>query len=704
MTTEAEQKVLLPAARYPITIISIRVKPNTEVQKDDVLGVYEYFGSVTTKKTTWIGDFQKVEEVVTPKNVREEWRSAFTGRVSKMFVNPGQVVTDPRGDYMGNDLGRATINMAHDNRGVTVSLRTAEKVDRDRSKRLLSEKKLVLFLDLDQTIVHATVDPTVAQWMNDPSNPNQQFLTDVHRFEIPTYHTHFVKLRPGTREFLAEMNELYEMHIYTMGSRQYADQIALILDPDRKLFKDRILSRDENRSNFKSIKRLFPSDQSMVVVVDDRSDVWHWSLNLYKILPFNFFAGTGDINALGLPPSGPPRTGPIVPLPKALLEAADGDEDKAEDDSVLSDDTQHQLLDDLEKSRPLERLSAEMAEETNPNSTTSSQPSSTQANRTDPATAEAKPDKPTGTVLGDDDREIERATEILKHVHASFYDHVGTEVDDLPDVSAIMEEQKRDVLSGVKIVFSGVIPSHLDPSKQDIWIGAEQFGAMCSVELSDDVTHVVTIQQNGPNRTTKVRRARNMPGVFVVKPDWLYDSISRWRHEEEDSYLLERVCRGTEALHVTTDRDVTLDADDEAIASGTWEQDHNVYNHLDRDDIAAMDEEIEAALADDSDDDDDDDDDAEGFTQGSDVDLEAMLDEEFDRALENDDEAERGAAGGGDSKRNYDDAGLDDSQTSSITGTEPPRKKPRSTTTTDVLTDDMETDAHTTLPPNSTPG
>lgn len=35
----------------------------------------------------------------------------------------------------------------------------------------------------------------------------------------------------------------------------------------------------------KSLERLFPVDQSMVVVIDDRGDVWNWSPNLVKVIP-----------------------------------------------------------------------------------------------------------------------------------------------------------------------------------------------------------------------------------------------------------------------------------------------------------------------------------------------------------------------------------------------------------------------------------
>lgn len=96
------------------------------------------------------------------------------------------------------------------------------------------------------------------------------------------------------------MSGLYEMHVYTMGTRSYADAICKVIDPDGKVFGSRILSRDESGSkyrtysvrvlinlgmNVKSLKRLFPTDQTMVVVIDDRADVWEYSPNLIQVVP-----------------------------------------------------------------------------------------------------------------------------------------------------------------------------------------------------------------------------------------------------------------------------------------------------------------------------------------------------------------------------------------------------------------------------------
>lgn len=88
------------------------------------------------------------------------------------------------------------------------------------------------------------------------------------------------------------------MHIYTMGTRSYAEAVVKEIDPTGELFQDRILSRDENGSmTRKRLERLFPSDTSKVVVLDDRADVWDYSPNLIQIKPYEYFIGIGDINS-----------------------------------------------------------------------------------------------------------------------------------------------------------------------------------------------------------------------------------------------------------------------------------------------------------------------------------------------------------------------------------------------------------------------
>jgi len=129
----------------------------------------------------------------------------------------------------------------------------AARIEKQTLKRLLTSRKLSLIVDLDQTIIHATVDPTVGEWMQDPDNPNYNAVKDVQAFQLeegghlgPCWY--FIKVRPGLSEFLENVSKMYELHVYTMGTRAYANAVAKIVDPERKYFGDRVLSRDESGS------------------------------------------------------------------------------------------------------------------------------------------------------------------------------------------------------------------------------------------------------------------------------------------------------------------------------------------------------------------------------------------------------------------------------------------------------------------------
>ena len=198
--------------------------------------------------------------------------------------------------------------MVHDNVALKISQNEAAVAEDEAKRRLLSAKKLSLVVDLDQTVIQATVDPTVAEWQNDPQHPNHEAVQDVRTFQLKEDSPggngawYYIKLRPGLEVFLEDISKLYELHIYTMGTRAYARHIAEIIDPDRKIFGNRILSRNENGNfAFKSLQRIFPVDTNMVVIIDDRGDVWNWSENLIRVTPFDFFIGIGDINASFLP-------------------------------------------------------------------------------------------------------------------------------------------------------------------------------------------------------------------------------------------------------------------------------------------------------------------------------------------------------------------------------------------------------------------
>ncbi|XP_046628108.1 RNA polymerase II subunit A C-terminal domain phosphatase [Neodiprion virginianus] len=255
------------------------------------------------------------------KDPEKKLRASKFGRVIKVLANEGDVLqpgqevlllegckhptvmkdlcaecgADLREEFAGDDgqnavTSQASVPMVHSVPELKVCPELAEKIGREDEKRLLQDRKLALLVDLDQTIVHTT---------NDNVPPD---MKDVYHFQLygphsPWYHT---KLRPGTREFLAKMSRLYELHICTFGARNYAHTVAALLDKDGVLFSHRILSRDEcfdPASKTANLKALFPCGDSMVCIIDDREDVWQGCGNLVQVKPYHFFRHSGDIHA-----------------------------------------------------------------------------------------------------------------------------------------------------------------------------------------------------------------------------------------------------------------------------------------------------------------------------------------------------------------------------------------------------------------------
>ena len=94
----------------------------------------------------------------------------------------------------------------------------------------MSKLRLVLLVDLDQTLIHTT-------------NENvRENIRDVYHFQLggpqsPWYHT---RIRPKTSTFLSNISRYYELHIFTYGARLYAHTVAGFLDQDSKLFSHRM--------------------------------------------------------------------------------------------------------------------------------------------------------------------------------------------------------------------------------------------------------------------------------------------------------------------------------------------------------------------------------------------------------------------------------------------------------------------------------
>ncbi|RPD82230.1 hypothetical protein L226DRAFT_556142 [Lentinus tigrinus ALCF2SS1-7] len=657
---------LPPSLPYPIKVVSLAVQPNADVQRGTRLLNYSFTHTAPDAR---------------PELRFGTWDSSIEGTVSSWAIAKDDIISHRRAreapvlsilepckhgvqlgglcclcgkdmtsyDYTGySDASRASIQMTHLANGPLVSLEEAQRIEQETAQHLYRSRKLSLIVDLDQTIVHATVDPTVGEWIaegeawearqakkaagteeketepgeegaggDDEVNPNWEALKDVKKFRLgpealgqPHQRNkgkgkeklieqegcmYYIKPRPGLLEFLETMATKYEMHVYTMGTRAYAEEVCAAIDPDGKIFGNRILSRDESGSlTQKSLQRLFPCDQSMVVIIDDRADVWEWSPNLVKVIPYDFFVGIGDINSTFLPklqplapvisPPPPPTTAdPSGPEPTVSPPDADADADDDEDESDLEDDlvessdnspsnTQEDDVASLEKDemlnqntlaleaqfedRPLARKQEELQHESaeqaaSENEEASSETVAPQNGDSSPAPEHKKEKHVRKALLKNDDSELERVKKILNLVHERFYaaydarkeehkspkkkhgKHSEAPID--YDVRTIIPRMRSDTLAGCRLLFTSIVPTGVRPETTEIWKTATAFGAECYTELTPLITHVVAAKLG----TEKIYRARKMPYIKIVWVQWLNDSIALWQRQDETPYLVE---------------------------------------------------------------------------------------------------------------------------------------------------------------------
>jgi len=112
----------------------------------------------------------------------------------------------------------------------TVSEEESQAIAQQDARRLKQLKKLSLVLDLDHTLVHATADARAGKHLDERDDVRSLILSMT---EQPTasnhWMQHFCKFRPHVKEFFEKVIPMYEIGVYTAGTRQYAEQIATVI-------------------------------------------------------------------------------------------------------------------------------------------------------------------------------------------------------------------------------------------------------------------------------------------------------------------------------------------------------------------------------------------------------------------------------------------------------------------------------------------
>ncbi|CAH1414828.1 unnamed protein product [Lactuca virosa] len=328
-------------------------------------------------------------------------------------------------------------------------------IQRERSKRMeeqkkmFADRKLCLVLDLDHTLLNsakfAEIEPMHDEMLKKKEEQDRE-KSHRHLFRFP-HMCMWTKLRPGIWKFLEKASKLYELHLYTMGNKLYATEMAKVLDPKGVLFNGRVISRGDDGDSdgdpkSKDLEGVLGME-SAVVIIDDSIRVWpHNKLNLIVVERYIYFPCSR--RQFGLP--GP-----------SLLEI---DHDERPDEGTLAS-----------------------------------------------------------------------SLAVIEKIHENFF---MQECLDDADVRNILASEQRKILGGCRIVFSRVFPvGEASPHLHPLWQTAEQFGAVCTNQIDEQVTHVVANSLG----TDKVNWAL-ATGRPVVHPGWVEASALLYRRASEHDFAV----------------------------------------------------------------------------------------------------------------------------------------------------------------------
>ncbi|KAM0002851.1 putative protein-serine/threonine phosphatase [Helianthus debilis subsp. tardiflorus] len=329
-------------------------------------------------------------------------------------------------------------------------------IQRERSKRMTEQKKmfadrkLCLVLDLDHTLLNSAKFSEIEPMHDEMLRKKEEQDRDKphrHLFRFP-HMGMWTKLRPGIWNFLEKASKLYELHLYTMGNKLYATEMAKVLDPKGVLFNGRVISKGDDGDNVdgdpksKDLEGVLGME-SAVVIIDDSIRVWpHNKLNLIVVERYIYFPCSR--RQFGLP--GP-----------SLLEI---DHDERPEDGTLAS-----------------------------------------------------------------------SLAVIEKIHQLFFLEKSL---DEADVRNILASEQRKILAGCRIVFSRVIPvGEASPHLHPLWQTAEQFGAVCTNQIDEHVTHVVANSLG----TDKVNWAL-ATGRPVVHPGWVEASALLYRRANEHDFAV----------------------------------------------------------------------------------------------------------------------------------------------------------------------
>lgn len=259
--------------------------------------------------------------------------------------------------------------------------------------------------------------------------------------------------------------------------------------------------------------------------------------------PLSHFQGTGDINApdkaskhqerkkscsqrverrIKVPRVKSAPAKPPEPSPKSTDETEKEDVENESAKQVLSGDPITECPRQLDTCKENESESADNKENS--------------SNLSDKENNEPEEEFDDMIEWEDSDDYLYHLEDILNRIHLAFFETKAADVEKR-DLKTLIPTLKKEVLKGVRIVFSGVVPTNCPLHRSRAYQTAASLGAEVQTEIETTngakrTTHVIAARP----ATLKVNIARKTPDLYLLSPDWLWACAERWDHVEEQLF------------------------------------------------------------------------------------------------------------------------------------------------------------------------
>ncbi|KAJ4961654.1 hypothetical protein NE237_021564 [Protea cynaroides] len=126
-------------------------------------------------------------------------------------------------------------------------------------KQTRSCPRTTLVLDLDETLVHSTLEHCI--------DADFTFLVNFNLKE----HTVYVRRRPYLKDFMERVASLFEIIIFTASQSIYAEKLLNVLDPKRRIFRHRVYREScvFVEGNYLKDLSVLGRDLARVIIIDN---------------------------------------------------------------------------------------------------------------------------------------------------------------------------------------------------------------------------------------------------------------------------------------------------------------------------------------------------------------------------------------------------------------------------------------------------